>query len=988
MARALKNPDAVPTYLDFFGMSRPPFSKLTGPTPIFHSEQYSLLMSHLANATEQSDCLIVICGANGSGKTTLLNRYISGLGEDVCYAAFDESCTDGTQFYLAFLRQLGFSDIAGKLRELRRITREFVIHRAIAGDPVLVIIDNAHLISPAVLEQLRWICETKVEDRRVLSIVLAGDHELPRIMESPAMRLLKFRSHINFNIRVFTEAETEDYIRHRLRLAGGVNAAKFSSDAYPLIYRFTGGIPNSINMLCNAVFTEASTLETRVITEELIRTVADRHQLLPHVVPLQGKGRRKTDPDVGVAPNEQHAEERITAREAPASAAVDSSATATKLPEIDVESLLEKITRLSEQLGESRSVARQAQSAIDARDKDIGKLRKQLAAQSIEIEELSTAAGTNADEIDRLNQALSDGAKALQESETISNKLLEDLRKEERAKKRSEAEAAKARTKIESLDHMKSDLRNTVKQLKGDLKLAGKRAAKFDRLEQDAATLREEIKEKSAQLKARDDMLTELEKSLQESWNECALLRSSADALKSHDDSKTAKHISELREQLDVQSKESDQLAATISANADEINRLNTALSDSEKALSDRENAFADQEKAFSEMEQALAGKEKALVDSEKALTEKVNELAASEKTRADHETSLSQGEKALADLEKALSKSEKSLAEKEKALADSEKTLSGREKALSKSEEALVDNTKALAEKEKKLSEFEKALAAKDDALQKSDNAATELADDLDKKKRAAKSAEANVANANNRIDELERTKSELQKSVSELTSDFRDLKKRSARTDDLDKATAALKEEIKDKDGLLQSRDEERASLEAALQEAQHDCETLRISVDGLQKLEEAVSERDARIANLEADLASYSNLDTSIQPQLQNEIKSHPESPRPDVDVTQSDLAIEIIKGGKRERVVAMADKPSRIMIGRGDDCELRLDSKFVSRHHALVFYNAEGVYIEDLNSFNGTIVNSKKITRCSLYSGDTILVGDYQLRPRKS
>ena len=77
--------------------------------------------------------------------------------------------------------------------------------------------------------------------------------------------------------------------------------------------------------------------------------------------------------------------------------------------------------------------------------------------------------------------------------------------------------------------------------------------------------------------------------------------------------------------------------------------------------------------------------------------------------------------------------------------------------------------------------------------------------------------------------------------------------------------------------------------------------------------------------------------------------------------------------------------MSKMPSRIMVGRSEDSELCLNSKFVSRHHALIFYSAECIYIEDLNSFNGTLVNAKKIVRCELHPEDKVIVGDYQLRP---
>lgn len=905
MARALKNPDAVPTYLDFFGMTGPPFSKLTGPTPVFHSEQYSLLMSHLACATEQTDCLIVIRGTDGSGKTTLLNRYIAGLGEDSCYAAFDETCADGTQFYLSFLKQLGFSDIAGKLRELRRITREFVIHRALSSDTVLVIIDNAHLVSPAVLEQLRWIAETKVEDRRVLSIVLAGNNDLPRIMESPAMRRLKFRSHIDFNIRVFTEEETEDYVRHRLRLAGGANAAKFSNEAHPLIYRFTGGIPNSINMLCNAVLTEACTRKTRVITEELIRAVADQHQLVPHVVPLQGKGRRKTDPDINVATPEQpeqETEERITAREAPTSASIPSPAGSlgSRQSDIDVESLLDKISKLSEQLGESKSAAKQARMVISARDKDISKLRAQLSARTAEIDKLSVAVGDNTGEIEQLNQALSDSVKALQDSENASSKLADDLKKEESAAKCAMQEAAKAKEKAEKQDNLKSELQSTVRQLKADLKLANKRAVEAERLEKNAAALKDEVKEQSAELMSRDEVIAELESSLQESWHECESLRSNADALKNQDDSETAKHIGELREQLAAQTRENQQLASSIDDNEEEIRRLSEALSDNEAALSENEQALADSEKALAEKELALA----------------------------DNETALS---------------------EKEQALADSEK------------------------------------------AQKKSEDASSKLAAELLKSQRATKSAQADFAGANKRMEKLEDAKSELQESVSKLRADLRQAMKQSAKIDTLDKDTTALRDEIQDKANQLKSRDEMVADLEKSLQESRSQCETLQSSIDALQTLEDSLAERDARIADLEADLASYSSLETTTQPQLSDEAESDSKTSKPDAKAAQSGnpiATIEVFKDGDMEQVLNMSEFPSRIMIGRGDDSELRLDSRFVSRHHALIFCTDRGVYIEDLNSFNGTIVNSKKINRCDLRPDDTIIVGDYKLRPRRT
>jgi pSer/pThr/pTyr-binding forkhead associated (FHA) protein len=72
----------------------------------------------------------------------------------------------------------------------------------------------------------------------------------------------------------------------------------------------------------------------------------------------------------------------------------------------------------------------------------------------------------------------------------------------------------------------------------------------------------------------------------------------------------------------------------------------------------------------------------------------------------------------------------------------------------------------------------------------------------------------------------------------------------------------------------------------------------------------------------------------------------------------------------------------------MIGRDDDSDLHLDSEFVSRHHALMFCSNQGVRIEDLNSFNGTLLNLKKVNRADIFADDLITIGDFQIRARSA
>ena len=67
----------------------------------------------------------------------------------------------------------------------------------------------------------------------------------------------------------------------------------------------------------------------------------------------------------------------------------------------------------------------------------------------------------------------------------------------------------------------------------------------------------------------------------------------------------------------------------------------------------------------------------------------------------------------------------------------------------------------------------------------------------------------------------------------------------------------------------------------------------------------------------------------------------------------------------------------------VIGRADDADLIISSKDVSRHHAAVNYDGADFIIKDLNSTNGTFVNSRKIVKHNLQSGDEISIGDYSI-----
>ncbi|MGH8042906.1 MAG: FHA domain-containing protein [Rudaea sp.] len=62
--------------------------------------------------------------------------------------------------------------------------------------------------------------------------------------------------------------------------------------------------------------------------------------------------------------------------------------------------------------------------------------------------------------------------------------------------------------------------------------------------------------------------------------------------------------------------------------------------------------------------------------------------------------------------------------------------------------------------------------------------------------------------------------------------------------------------------------------------------------------------------------------------------------------------------------------------RLLIGRGNDCDLLLDEPEMSRHHAVIENAGDGIYLRDLGSANGTFVNGVLVRNAVLYTDDQI------------
>ena len=86
--------------------------------------------------------------------------------------------------------------------------------------------------------------------------------------------------------------------------------------------------------------------------------------------------------------------------------------------------------------------------------------------------------------------------------------------------------------------------------------------------------------------------------------------------------------------------------------------------------------------------------------------------------------------------------------------------------------------------------------------------------------------------------------------------------------------------------------------------------------------------------------------------------------------------------VTEHGKNTR--EMKFEKSRLLLGRTEHNDIRIDSDFVSRHHLLLIRHGRATFLMDLNSTNGTYVNSRRVTNQLLIDDDIILIGTHRIK----
>jgi general secretion pathway protein A len=290
-------------YDSYYEFRDAPFTLSPDPRFLFPSRQHREALAGLTYAVRDGKGFAVLTGEVGTGKTMLVHALLTELGHGVRSALVFNPHLSRRDLYLHLLAEFGLPPQGSTLACVRAL-QKLLLDQFQAGVRVVVIIDEAHALSADVLEEVRLLSNFETSRDKLLQVLLIGQPELTERLRSPGLRQLRQRIALRFTLQPLEFDETVAYVRSRLATAGG-HPNLFSPGAYAMLYRFSGGLPRLINILCDHALLSGFARDQMEIRPQLVRRAASDLGLHPLVrlgIWQRLRSRRHLQTDMDAAP--------------------------------------------------------------------------------------------------------------------------------------------------------------------------------------------------------------------------------------------------------------------------------------------------------------------------------------------------------------------------------------------------------------------------------------------------------------------------------------------------------------------------------------------------------------------------------------------------------------------------------------------------------------------------------------------------------------
>ena len=268
-------------YTAFYQLKEEPFRLTPDPRFLHLADPHRTALKVLLQGVLQRKGFTIVAGPVGTGKTTLLHTALQiltekseGRGRLVSAFLVNPTLTPA-ELLEAVLDEYEINCTAtSKPRRLAAL-HQMLFQTQQQGGTAVLLIDEAHLMTVELLEEIRLLGNTDTYHEKLLQIVLCGQPELFAVLQRPELQALQQRIAGTCLLRPLSLPETRAYVAERLHAAGLRGSSPFTGTAVESIHKMSNGVPRLINLLADACLMTGFELKRKQVDQLIVNQAAE-----------------------------------------------------------------------------------------------------------------------------------------------------------------------------------------------------------------------------------------------------------------------------------------------------------------------------------------------------------------------------------------------------------------------------------------------------------------------------------------------------------------------------------------------------------------------------------------------------------------------------------------------------------------------------------------------------------------------------------------
>ena len=240
-------------YIEYFGLTKKPFSIVPDPHNFFLSAGHREALAHLLYGIKSDGGFVLLTGDVGTGKTTACRRLIELLPPDLEVAFILNPKLTVEELLATICDEFGIRYPPGNqsIKVFVSLINDYLFQIHAEGRRAVLILEEAQNLKPEVLEQIRLLTNLETKEHKLLQMIMIGQPELKQLLSQPQLLQLSQRITARYHLGPLSKEEIPQYVNYRLSIAGMDRNRLFPPSTLKKLFRLSGGLPRLINVICD-----------------------------------------------------------------------------------------------------------------------------------------------------------------------------------------------------------------------------------------------------------------------------------------------------------------------------------------------------------------------------------------------------------------------------------------------------------------------------------------------------------------------------------------------------------------------------------------------------------------------------------------------------------------------------------------------------------------------------------------------------------------